>query len=134
MEPPRLTYGLSIWEMFIFSYRGSAVKVESESIDGVLFLVPSGRVDSNSAGDLESAVKDALTDADKIVLDLSSVPYISSAGLRVVLLCAKELKAKNGGFALCGLGENVMDVFQLSGFSNILEIADDRAAAMAAIT
>ncbi len=110
------------------------MNVESETIDGTLILVPSGRVDSNSAGDLEGAVKDALGAADKIVLDLSKVPYISSAGLRVVLLCAKELKAKNGGFALCGLSDNVMDVFQLSGFSNILEIAEDRAAAVSAIS
>ncbi len=104
--------------------------VNSETVGGVTVLSPSGRIDSNTAAVFETSVTKALAHAPRMILDFSDVPYISSAGLRVVLVAAKKLGAKKGGFALCGLSESVLDVFQLSGFASILTIMPDRDAAL----
>ena len=104
--------------------------IHNETVDGVVVLSPSGRIDSNTAPQFESAVTEALAGTDRMILDFSNVTYVSSAGLRVVLIGAKQINAKKGGFALCGLSDNIMDVFELSGFTNILKILPDRDAAI----
>jgi stage II sporulation protein AA (anti-sigma F factor antagonist) len=69
----------------------------------------------------------------KIVLDFSGVDYISSAGLRVVLWLAKRLKEHAGALALYGLRKNVLDIFEMCGFVDILTIVENREAALAKI-
>ena len=66
----------------------------------------------------------------KWVLDMAGVEYISSAGLRVVLLLAKRLKQNSGHLVLCGLQPHVHEVFDISGFLAILDVADSRDAAL----
>jgi anti-anti-sigma factor len=58
----------------------------------------------------------------KIVVDFSDVPYISSAGLRVILLTAKQLRAKGGELCVCCLNEAVEEVFEISGFNTLLPV------------
>ena len=89
--------------------------IHSEAVEDVAVLSPSGRIDSNTAAQFEASVTEALAGTEKMILDFTNVPYVSSAGLRVVLIGAKKITAKKGDFALCGLSESVMDVFELSG-------------------
>ena len=58
----------------------------------------------------------------QLLVDFSSLQYISSAGLRSILLAAKKLKSKGGRFALCSLSAAIKEVFDVSGFSSILDI------------
>ena len=58
---------------------------------------------------------------------------MSSAGLRVVLVVARDLQARNGRFAVCGLNDEVKELFEVSGFSLIVSILPDRDAAVAAV-
>ena len=89
----------------------------------VLILQPIGRLDSLSSQDLQDELSRRIGDGDAlIVLDLGSLEYISSAGLRVLLLAGKELKARNGQLALCALKENVREVFEISGFISLFPI------------
>ena len=90
-----------------------------------LILQPTGRLDSLSSQKLQDELFRRISDGDTlIILDLQSLEYISSAGLRVLLLVGKELTARNGQFALCSLNKNVREVFEISGFISLLSIHD----------
>jgi len=106
----------------------------TEQRDGqTLILAISGRVDAVTAKPFETAVMTPVQgDATPLVLDLDRLKYISSAGLRVILLAAKQQKQKNTKFALCNLRDEVRDVFEISGFAKILDIHPTRDAAVAA--
>lgn len=68
-----------------------------------------------------------------LAIDLSQLDYISSAGLRVLLVVAKKVQQAKGKVVLFGLGPNVREVFSISGFDKIFAIRDDAAAALAAV-
>ena len=93
--------------------------------------MPKARVDSSSAKAFEIKVVAAIgTKASRILVDFSDLDYISSAGLRVVLVGAKMTKAPRK-FALCGMKPQIREIFDMSGFSKILTIHTDRATALA---
>lgn len=97
-----------------------------------VLLAPSGRLDANTSADFEKEVMQHLSlSPGGMVMDFSGLRYVSSAGLRVVLLAAKKLKAAGGTFVLCGLSASIEEVFKISGFLSILTVEPDRDAAMA---
>lgn len=89
-----------------------------------------GRVDSSNAIEFEHSLVPLFngTSADSI-MDLSSLDYISSAGLRVILIIAKRARVERARIILCGLSPNVREVFEISGFMKILDVAATRAEA-----
>lgn len=98
----------------------------------VLVVAPRGRVDSTTSGDLEQRLLDLLGSGQRrLVLDLAGIEYISSAGLRVLLLVAKRLKTAQGDLVLCALTPAVRQVFELAGFLSIFQLEDSREAALA---
>jgi anti-anti-sigma factor len=100
--------------------------------DGVLVMTPAGRIDTTTAGALETRLAAALAGVSpRLVLDLSGVDYISSAGLRVLLVAARRLQATDGRLVLCAMGPPVRQVFQLAGFLPLFTIQDTRDAAVA---
>ena len=88
---------------------------------GVLVVPLEGRLDSVTAPKFESWAKTSLDNVDKLILDFKNLEYVSSAGLRV-LLRAEQMMAKRGGMKLINVNENVKDVFDATGFSEILTI------------
>jgi len=106
--------------------------ISENSRDGALVISPSGRLDSSTAGVLE-AVLPARVKEKAVVLSLADVPYVSSAGLRVMLIGAKAAKAAGNKLIITGLSPAVRDVFDISGFSKIFAIEADIDAGLAAI-
>jgi anti-anti-sigma factor len=101
--------------------------------DTRVFSVPA-RVDGASAAAFEGELMEAAGDgARPLVLDFSATDYMSSAGLRVVLLAAKRQKSGGGRLVLAGMKPTIHEIFRVSGFSKILEIVGDVAAARTAI-
>ncbi len=99
--------------------------------DGVHVIAPSGRIDTTTVGALEARLVPAFAVArPRVVVDLSGVEYISSAGLRVLLVAARRVQGTGGGLALCGMGDAVRQVFQLAGFLPLFTIRDTRDAAV----
>ncbi|MNR95564.1 putative anti-sigma factor antagonist BtrV [compost metagenome] len=93
-------------------------------------MTVSGRLDAVSAPEFErdcSGYSDA-----RIVLDLSGLEYVSSAGLRSILTLAKQVKSGGGSLAIAGLNGLVKDVFEMSGFDSFLPLYSDLDAALAA--
>jgi len=96
-----------------------------------------GRLDHSHAKDFEAALGPHLAECTAtgppLVLDFSGVIYISSVGLRVLLLAAKQVKAQQGRIAIAALTPIVTEVFQVSHFNLVLSVFPDVAAAAAAL-
>ena len=80
-----------------------------------------GRVDTTTAPALEKELKESFDNCDSLVLDFAEVEYISSAGLRVLLTAQKNI-SKVGSMKLIHVADVIMDVFNITGFSDILTI------------
>lgn len=83
-----------------------------------------GRIDSSNASEFETALFEVLDKGPTggVAVDFSKLDYISSAGLRVVLMGAKRQMAAKAPFAVCGLSENIQKVFSIGGFERIVSI------------
>lgn len=86
-----------------------------------LTLNVSGRLDTNTAPLLDAEIKEVGVEIKKLVLDFAGLEYISSAGLRTVLMAQKKMN-KQGVMLVKNVNESVMEVFQITGFSDILVI------------
>ncbi len=86
-----------------------------------LTLTLSGRLDTNSSPALEAELKQSVGGVKELIFDFSGVEYISSAGLRV-LLAAQKVMNRQGSMKLIGVNDDVMEVFEITGFSDILTI------------
>ena len=84
-----------------------------------LTVIIDGRIDTNTAPELLSEIEPSLNDISALVLDFKGVNYVSSAGLRVLLSLHKAMSAK-GGMKLLNVTSEVNDVFEITGFSEIL--------------
>jgi anti-anti-sigma factor len=92
---------------------------------GAVVASVNGRIDAVTSSDLEKYLVEAVAGDEKtLIVNLNELDYISSAGLRVILVIAKQLKAKQGEFMLAGLQDRVNQVFESSGIHSILRIFD----------
>lgn len=109
------------------------MKVTIERADETVIAIVEGRVDGTNAFEFQKALEAAITEADRVmILDCEELSYISSAGLRVVLLTARSLQRQNSKFAVCSLSEEIGKVFQISGFDKIIPVFAKRADVLAA--
>ena len=109
------------------------MEINTEQVDGTLIANVGGRIDGGNAQDFESAMQKVIEDADSaLIIDLSDLSYISSAGLRVILLIAKTLTKRSAKFSICGLSGPINEIFVISGFNKIISIHDSREDAIAA--
>ena len=108
--------------------------VKLDRNDGVVVIGVAGRLDAGDAMDFEGTVRNGIEDADRaVVMDMGELGYISSAGLRAVLLIAKNLKKSNTAFAVCSLPDNIGDVFRMSGMDKIIAVHGSKAEALASL-
>ncbi len=110
------------------------LKLMDEKQDSVTLVAVGGRLDGTGAPELEAHCSTLIADGNtRLVLDFGGVDYISSAGLRSLLVVAKQIKAAGGGLALCSLTAMVREVLEISGFDKILTVATDQTAALATL-
>ncbi len=86
----------------------------------VLLVKPDGRLDTNTSKELEEAVLPELEKYADITLDFENLQYLSSAGLRVLLSIQKKMKGRQ--FKLVNVNKNIMEVFEITGFVDFLNI------------
>ena len=99
------------------------MNVTWEQTDGNAVARLAGRIDSSNAAQLQRDLEAGLNDDVKaVVLDFEEVSFISSAGLRIVLLIGRELKQRQAKYAVCSLSESIRDLFEISGFDQIVPI------------
>ena len=110
------------------------MEVHTERAGGALIARTVGRIDGTNAREFEKALQSALGDDDSaLVLDMQSLSYISSAGLRVILIAAKMLQGRGGKFLVCSLSDSINEVFEISGFNRIIPTHATRSEALAAL-
>lgn len=110
------------------------MNIDSQRQSNSLVIKPQGRIDGNNAHDFQVSFTAMTTDSDDpVIVDMSGLIYISSAGLRAVLLIAKALRKRGVAFALCALSPSIKKVLEMSGFDKIIAIHDSQADAIAAI-
>ena len=112
---------------------GRTMDIQIEQSGDAWVVSVAGKLDALSAGDYEKAVNQLLADGKtRLVINFAELRDISSAGLRVLLSTAKQLKPKGGQALFANVQGNVLEVFEMTGFSTILGLHDSVDAALAA--
>ena len=107
------------------------IEIESKIEDGICELVVEGEVDASSSIHLDNSLSEALSNNSKIIVDLSKLEYISSAGLGVFMSYLQQIETDNIQLVLFGLSEMVLEVFQILGLDQLIEIRASKAEALA---
>jgi anti-sigma B factor antagonist len=106
--------------------------IHQERRDRVLVVAPAGRLDTTTTDALEQALTAALEAGElRLVVDFGGVSYISSVGLRAMLVAAKRMKERRGTLVLCAFGDAVRQVFELAGFLPLFTVEPTRELAVA---
>jgi stage II sporulation protein AA (anti-sigma F factor antagonist) len=109
------------------------VDLREDTVGGVTVVEVKGRIDNTTAPVLAERLMAGLRDARvRVVLDLSRLEYIGSAGFRVLLVAAKHADQTGGRLVLCGISGRISQVFNVGGFLDLFTVAENRAAGIAA--
>lgn len=99
-----------------------AVNIRSDN--DIVIIEIDGKIDNKTAPDVQMQALSATKTASKVILDLTQVSFLSSAGLRVLLLLYRQIKAANGQIALVGVSDEIKDVMTVTGFINFFTLSD----------
>lgn len=103
-------------------------------IDGANIIATiTGEIDGKSAPQVQGELLTALQAGNRLLVDMRGVTYLSSAGLRMLLLLYRQVAAKNGKVVLVGVSEEIRDTMSMTGFINFFTLADSMAAGLAAL-
>ncbi|MBQ2593718.1 MAG: STAS domain-containing protein [Candidatus Riflebacteria bacterium] len=97
------------------------VNVNQIDENGVLTISVEGSIDTLTASDFESKVIKALDGVKKLILDFAKVEYVSSAGLRTIILLNEKMEEKEG-MTIKNINDEVRDVFEMTGFDELLTL------------
>ncbi len=95
--------------------------IEKKIENGNVTLIVAGRLDTTTAPELEKTLDNVLDGTKELVFDMTNLEYISSAGLRVILKAQKAMNSQ-GSMKLTGVNDSIMEVFDITGFLDILTI------------
>ena len=107
--------------------------IQTSTQDGVTIIALSGSLDGNTVNEAQDKIMPLLSSNTSAVLDLKACGYISSAGLRLLLMAAKQLSTQNGILVLSGLSDEIKDVMEMTGFNNFFKTFGDVSSAVAAV-
>lgn len=109
------------------------MNVETETFENMILMRPIGKLDALAAPKLQDAIDTVLAEQpSNVVIDMGEVPYVSSAGLRVLLRTVKTLRG-SGKMVLCQIQDNVREVLTLAGFEKLMTLCDDLDSAKASL-
>ncbi len=97
------------------------MEIRKEQEGNQLTITLEGRLDTTTAPSLEAELKSSIAGIEELIFDFEKLEYISSAGLRVIL-SAQKVMNRQGSMVIRQVNENVMDVFEVTGFIDILTI------------
>jgi anti-anti-sigma factor len=109
--------------------------IGEQRVGNVWVVTATGRLDGATSGVFAQRVGALTSGADaRLIVDLSGIEFLSSAGLRAIMTLFKKIKAAKGAFVLCAVPEPVREVLEITGFSELIQIHDERATALAALS
>ena len=99
------------------------MEVTEQKTDKCTVIGITGRLDTTNYSMLEKKLMEMIDNGEsRLLINLSKMDYVSSSGLRILLMALKRISVAKGKFALCNLQENIKEIFEISGFTNIFEI------------
>lgn len=98
------------------------MEITQTQSDGAILLTLSGRLDTNTAPQLQGPLLTGVQSGQDVLIDLNQIDYVSSAGLRVLLVAQKAAKSGGSKLTIQNVQPEVMEVFDITGFSGLLEI------------
>lgn len=109
-----------------------ALGIEKLVSDHITTLKLSGDLDTATAGELETAVKEIIAgDNPSIIFDMEGISYVSSFGLRVIVYTSKAMRAHNDRFAMHSIQHDVMEILTISGLNRLLKVVENQDEAVA---
>jgi anti-anti-sigma factor len=109
------------------------MQISTRTSNGIHIVGIAGSLDSTTSPEAKKSLDAVVAGARKVLLDFSDLDYISSAGLRVLLGAAKQLRSSGGTLGMFGLNQSVREVFEISGFASILSVYKTEAEAVGAM-
>jgi anti-anti-sigma factor len=110
------------------------MEIQKEQVGDVYVVTVNGRLDGIYSSAFANQVGELITGANpKILIDFTDIDFVTSAGLRALLLLMKKAQASGSVFALCGVNEQVREVLDISGFTAMFSIHSNRAEGIAAL-
>jgi len=100
------------------------MNVTSSTVDSITIIEATGSIDSKTAPEFERNALTAIQGQSAVIIDLSNVEFLSSAGLRVLLMIYRQVKAKNGKVVLVGTSEEIQDIMANTGFLTFFSLAE----------
>lgn len=97
------------------------MKITKTQNGNSLYFALEGRLDTNTAPELEAAIKGSIDGAEELIIDMEALDYLSSAGLRV-LLGTQKIMNKQGSMRVTHVNDTIMEIFEVTGFADILTI------------
>jgi anti-anti-sigma factor len=99
------------------------MEINEQETDQCVIIGITGRLDTTNYSMLEKKLMELIdSHHDKILVECSKMDYISSSGLRILLMALKKITQMKGNFVLCSLQENIREIFEISGFTSIFDI------------
>ena len=110
--------------------------LQAHETEGAFMISVTGHIDSLNAEEFQARLKQNVKDygGNVVILDLATLTYISSAGLRAILFTAKMLHASGRKFSICSLSEAVNSMVRIAGFDKIIDVYESPAEAVSAVT
>jgi anti-anti-sigma factor len=111
------------------------MNISEQQMGRVWVVAASGRLDGATSSTFVQRIDALISGTEpRVLVDFSGVEFVSSAGLRAVLMVVKKMKAMKGVLALCGVQAPVQEVLDITGFAGMIDIHPDRNAALAALS
>jgi anti-anti-sigma factor len=109
--------------------------IQKEQVGDVHVVTPEGRLDGIYSSAFANQVGELITGSNpKILIDFTNIDFVTSAGIRAVLLLMKKAKASGGAFALCGVNDQVREVLDISGLADMFSVHPGRTEGIAAFS
>jgi len=110
------------------------MEIHDERVGNTCVVTAKGRLDGGASAAFADRIAALITNQNpKLLIDFAGVDFVTSAGLRAVLVLVKKVKAAGGSFALCGVQDSVREVLDITGFTGMMSIYPMRADAIAAL-
>lgn len=98
------------------------ISITIQSVHSIPLVIPAGRIDSTNSAEFDQAIRSLVEKENYLIIDLSKCNYLSSAGIRILLLSEKKLLAKGGGLFLSGISPEVFQVIEMAGLHRVFRV------------
>jgi anti-sigma B factor antagonist len=109
------------------------MNIQVEKLEQATIISIDGQLNATTTARIQNDVLAAAQAGQRILLDMSRVTYLSSAGLRMLLLLYRRIRENNGYMVLAGLSEEITDIMQITGFLDLFKIFESRNSALQAL-